>query len=119
MNSPALSRSSTSANCLIDGRGFYPVASANASLLAARCSCARRPRLLKDPLASLDAGHKREILPHLIRLRDDSNVPMVYVSHTAAELRQIATKVVRLEAGRVTAVGDLDLLKSADAHWPE
>jgi molybdate transport system ATP-binding protein len=80
-----------------------------------------RPRLLllDEPLASLDAGHKREILPHLIRLRDDSNVPMVYVSHTAAELRQIATKVVRLEAGRVTAVGDLDLLKSADAYWPE
>ena len=78
-----------------------------------------RLRLLDEPLASLDAGHKREILPHLIRLRDDSNVPMVYVSHTAAELRQIATKVVRLEAGRVTAVGDLDLLKSADAYWPE
>ena len=80
-----------------------------------------RPRLLllDEPLASLDAGHKREIFPHLIRLRDDSNVPMVYVSHTAAELRQIATKVVRLEAGRVTAVGDLDLLKSADAYWPE
>jgi molybdate transport system ATP-binding protein len=80
-----------------------------------------RPRLLllDEPLASLDAGHKREILPHLIRLRDDSNVPMVYVSHTAAELRQIATKVVRLEAGRVTAVGELDLLKGADAYWPE
>jgi molybdate transport system ATP-binding protein len=80
-----------------------------------------RPRLLllDEPLASLDAGHKREILPHLVRLRDDSNVPMIYVSHTAAELRQIATKVVRLQAGRVTAVGDLDLLKSADAYWPE
>jgi molybdate transport system ATP-binding protein len=80
-----------------------------------------RPRLLllDEPLASLDAGNKREILPHLIRLRDVSNVPMVYVSHTAAELRQIATKVVRLEAGRVTAVGDLDLLKGADAYWPD
>jgi molybdate transport system ATP-binding protein len=80
-----------------------------------------RPRLLllDEPLASLDAGHKREILPHLIRLRDDSNVPMVYVSHAAAELRQIATKVVRLETGRVTAVGGLDLLKGADAYWPE
>ena len=75
-----------------------------------------RPRLLllDEPLASLDAGHKREILPHLIRLRDDSNVPMVYVSHTAAELRLIATNVVRLEAGRVTAVGGLELLKDAD-----
>ena len=76
-----------------------------------------RPRLLllDEPLASLDAGHKREILPHLIRLRDQSNVPMVYVSHIAAELRQIATNVVRLEAGHVTAIGGLDLLKDIDA----
>ena len=79
-----------------------------------------RPRLLllDEPLASLDAGHKREILPYLVRLRDDSGVPMVYVSHTAAELRRIATKVVRLEAGRVVAVGGLELLKEdAYALW--
>lgn len=80
-----------------------------------------RPRLLllDEPLASLDAGHKREILPHLIRLRDESNVPMVYVSHIAAELRQIATRVVRLETGRVAAVGGLDLLEDADTFAPE
>jgi molybdate transport system ATP-binding protein len=80
-----------------------------------------QPRLLllDEPLASLDAGHKREILPHLVRLRDDSGVPMVYVSHTAAEVRRIATRVVRLDAGRVVAVGGLDLLKEADAYWPE
>jgi len=80
-----------------------------------------RPRLLllDEPLASLDAGHKREILPYLIRLRDESKVPMVYVSHIASELRQIATEVVRIEAGRVTAVGGLELLKEADAPWPE
>ena len=40
---------------------------------------------------------------------------MVYVSHTAAELRLIATNVVRLEAGRVTAVGGLELLKDVDS----
>jgi molybdate transport system ATP-binding protein len=76
-----------------------------------------RPRLLllDEPLASLDAGHKREIFPHLIRLRDESKVPMVYVSHTAAEVSQIATNVVRLEAGRVIAIGGLNLLKEVDA----
>ena len=72
--------------------------------------------LLDEPLASLDAGHKREILPHLVRLRDDSGVPMVYVSHTAAELRRIATNVVRLDAGRVVACGGLELLDEADAE---
>jgi molybdate transport system ATP-binding protein len=70
--------------------------------------------LLDEPLASLDVGHKREILPYLVRLRDDAGIPMVYVSHTAAEVRRIATTVVRLDAGTVVAAGGLDLLKDAD-----
>ena len=38
-----------------------------------------RPRLLllDEPLASLDSTHKREILPYLVRLRDEARVPMV------------------------------------------
>ncbi len=76
------------------------------------------PRLLlfDEPLASLDAGHKREILPYLVRLRDEAGVPMVYVSHTAAEVRRIATDVVRLDDGRVVACGGLDLLNGIDAE---
>jgi molybdate transport system ATP-binding protein len=71
--------------------------------------------LLDEPLASLDAGHKREILPYLVRLRDDAGIPIVYVSHTPAEVRRIATTVVRLDAGRVVATGGLDLLNDAEA----
>jgi molybdate transport system ATP-binding protein len=76
-----------------------------------------RPRLLllDEPLASLDAARKREILPYLERLRDQVGVPMVYVSHQAAELRRIATSVVRLNAGCVEAVGGQELLDRADA----
>ncbi len=75
-----------------------------------------RPKLLllDEPLASLDIGHKREILPYLVRLRDEAGIPMVYVSHTAAEVRRIATDVVRLESGRVTAAGGLELITAAD-----
>jgi molybdate transport system ATP-binding protein len=74
-----------------------------------------RPRLLllDEPLASLDAGHKGEILPYLVRLRDEASTPMVYVSHIAAEVRQIATHVVRLEDGHVTAAGGPELLAGA------
>jgi len=72
-----------------------------------------RPKLLllDEPLASLDAAHKREILPYLSRLRDDANVPMVYVSHSAVELEQIATRVVRMDEGCVIATGGVELLK--------
>jgi molybdate transport system ATP-binding protein len=76
-----------------------------------------RPRLLllDEPLASLDVARKREILPYLERLRDEVGVPMVYVSHQAAELRRIATSVVRLVAGQVEAAGGTELLDAADA----
>lgn len=70
--------------------------------------------LLDEPLASLDAARKAEILPYLVRLRDTSGVPMVYVSHHAAELRQIANTVVRLEAGHVAASGGPEQLGAAE-----
>jgi molybdate transport system ATP-binding protein len=75
-----------------------------------------QPRLLllDEPLASLDAAHKREILPYLVRLRDEAGIPIVYVSHLSAEVRRIATTVVRLDAGHVVATGGLELLSDAD-----
>jgi molybdate transport system ATP-binding protein len=75
-----------------------------------------RPRLLllDEPLASLDARHKLEILPYLVRLRDEAKVPIVYVSHMPAEVRRIATDVVLFDDGKVVATGGLDLLKHAD-----
>jgi molybdate transport system ATP-binding protein len=71
-----------------------------------------RPRLLllDEPLASLDAARKREILPYLVRLRDDARVPMLYVSHLADEVRRIATQVLRIDDGRITAQGGVELL---------
>jgi molybdate transport system ATP-binding protein len=76
-----------------------------------------RPRLLllDEPLAALDAARKREILPYLVRLRDEAGVPIVYVSHVAAELRHIATHVVCLNSGHVVSADGIDLLKDNDA----
>jgi len=71
-----------------------------------------RPRLLllDEPLASLDAARKQDILPYLVRLRDEAKVPMIYVSHDAGEVRQIASRVVRLDGGKVAATGGVELL---------
>jgi molybdate transport system ATP-binding protein len=71
-----------------------------------------RPRLLllDEPLASLDVARKEDILPYLERLRDKAQVPMIYVSHDAAEVRRIATRVVRLDGGKVVATGGIELL---------
>ena len=71
-----------------------------------------RPRLLllDEPLASLDAARKDDILPYLVRLRDEARVPMIYVSHDAGEVKRVATRVVTMAAGRVTAAGGVELL---------
>jgi len=71
-----------------------------------------KPRLLllDEPLGSLDEGRKHEILPYLVRLRDEAHVPMVYVSHDAAEMRQLATQIVVVRNGRVSAFGGVKVL---------
>jgi molybdate transport system ATP-binding protein len=78
----------------------------------------QKPRLmlLDEPLASLDRRRKLEILPYLARLRDEAHVPMIYVSHLAGEIQKLASQVVRIEDGRVLAVGGLELLDADGAH---
>jgi len=65
------------------------------------------PRLLlmDEPLASLDAGRKAEILPYLERLRDRGGVPIVYVSHAIDEVARLADTMVLMSEGEVAAVG--------------
>lgn len=65
------------------------------------------PRLLvmDEPLASLDAARKLEILPFIERLRDELHLPIVYVSHAVEEVARLATMVVRLAEGRVVGQG--------------
>ena len=74
-----------------------------------------RPQLLllDEPMGSLDESRRADILPYLIRLRDEARVPMVYVSHDATEMRQLATQVVMLSGGRITAFGGPELLPGA------
>jgi len=49
-----------------------------------------------------------------VRLRDDAGIPLIYVTHMPAEVRRIATTVVRLDNGHVVATGGLELLKDAE-----
>jgi molybdate transport system ATP-binding protein len=67
------------------------------------------PRLLlmDEPLASLDEGRKSEILPYIERLRDEMQVPIVYVSHAISEVTRLATTMVLLSDGKVAAAGDV------------
>jgi len=61
--------------------------------------------LLDEPLASLDAARRGEVLPYLEVLRDQLAVPMVYVSHDFDEVMRLATHVVLMESGHAIAQG--------------
>ena len=68
---------------------------------------APRLLLLDEPLAALDHARKQEILPYLERLRDELEIPVLYVSHAAAEVARLADHIVVMDAGRVVAQGPL------------
>lgn len=64
--------------------------------------------LADEPLAALDEARKAEILPYFERLRDEVSVPILYVSHSSAEVARLATTVIALREGRVAAMGPPD-----------
>jgi molybdate transport system ATP-binding protein len=78
------------------------------------------PRLLlmDEPLASLDAARKDEILPYIERLRDQAGVPIVYVSHAVAEVTRLASTIVLISDGRVRAVGPLQEVMGRAELYP-
>ena len=67
------------------------------------------PRLLlmDEPLASLDATRKGEILYYIERLRDELSLPIVYVSHAVDEVVRLADRAIMLAQGKVTAAGSV------------
>lgn len=65
------------------------------------------PRLLlmDEPLASLDAPRKAEILAYVELLRDELRLPIVYVSHALEEVTRLADHLVVMADGRIAAEG--------------
>ena len=61
--------------------------------------------LMDEPLASLDAKRKQEILPFLTRLHSELNIPVLYVTHSQKEVAQLADYLVLLADGNVQAAG--------------
>ena len=61
--------------------------------------------LMDEPLAALDDDRKLEILPFIEHLRDAFSIPILYVSHSVEEVARLAATVVRMDKGRVAAIG--------------
>lgn len=54
--------------------------------------------LMDEPLSSLDADRRAEILTVIARIRDDLNLPVLYVSHDRAEVEHLADRIVPVQA---------------------
>jgi len=71
--------------------------------------------LLDEPMAALDRGLKRQILPFLRRISEETDIPMIYVSHDLQELLQLTDQLLVLGRGQQLAQGRfLDLVQQVD-----
>ncbi|HYF20405.1 MAG TPA: molybdenum ABC transporter ATP-binding protein [Ramlibacter sp.] len=91
------------------GRRPWQLSGGERQRVAIARALATQPRLLllDEPLASLDAPRRREILQWLEGLRDHGRVPMLYVTHAMEEAARLADTLVVLDRGRVQACGPL------------
>jgi molybdate transport system ATP-binding protein len=64
--------------------------------------------LMDEPLASLDGERKLELFPYLERLQRESQIPILYVTHSDDEVARLADFLVVLNHGKVAAQGPLN-----------
>ncbi|WP_120501774.1 molybdenum ABC transporter ATP-binding protein [Roseovarius sp. EL26] len=74
--------------------------------------------LLDEPLSALDEPRKEAILPYLERLRDQVRMPIVYISHSVAEVARLADQLVIIKAGKKVADGAVEDVLSDPASLP-
>ncbi|MEZ5843683.1 MAG: molybdenum ABC transporter ATP-binding protein [Hyphomicrobiaceae bacterium] len=71
--------------------------------------------LMDEPLSALDQATKEDILPYFEMLHAHFAVPIIYVSHDAAEVERLAERLVLMRAGEVLAAGPLAELQTDPA----
>jgi ABC-type molybdate transport system ATPase subunit len=64
--------------------------------------------LMDEPLSALDENRKNEIMPFVERVRDEFQIPIIYVTHSREEVERLATTVIRMDRGKVIAKGTPD-----------
>jgi molybdate transport system ATP-binding protein len=71
--------------------------------------------LLDEPLAAVDRELRERILPWLLRVRDEWQVPILYVTHNVGEALALADDALLLREGRVEAHGPAASLLASPA----
>ena len=74
----------------------------------------RQPQLLlmDEPVSSLDADSKAEILPYLDRLHRTLSFPVIYVTHDMGEVIRLADRAIRMRDGCIEPAPEVASLAS-------
>ena len=75
----------------------------------------RSPQLLlmDEPLSSLDTLSKLEIIPYLDRIRKETKLPIIYVSHSIDEVLRLSQAILILESGKIKKAGSTEEMAPA------
>ncbi|MDI3336056.1 molybdenum ABC transporter ATP-binding protein [Defluviimonas aestuarii] len=87
--------------------------------LARALLTAPRLVLMDEPVTALDQARRNEILPFIESLRDEANIPILYVSHSLAEVTRLATQILTLADGRVAGLGPAEAILPGLAATPD
>ncbi len=74
--------------------------------------------LMDEPMASLDEARKLEILPYIEILRDQTKIPIIYISHSIEEVMRLAGDVVHIDGGKIIAQGSPQSLQTLRLSHP-
>ncbi|HEY7776554.1 MAG TPA: TOBE domain-containing protein, partial [Kineobactrum sp.] len=69
--------------------------------------CSPQLLLLDEPLSALDTRSRREIMPFLARMAEQSSVPIIMVSHAPDEVTRLADRVAFMRAGSIERIETL------------
>jgi len=74
--------------------------------------------LMDEPMASLDVRLKSQILPFLRRVKEETAVPMIYVSHAMPEILDLTQQLAVMQDGRILSYGDYHEVLTSQAVLP-
>ena len=72
--------------------------------------------IMDEPTTALDVVVQRDILREIVRLRDELNFAVVFITHDLPLLFEISDRIAIMLAGEIVEIGPAQQLKDNPAH---